>query len=565
MKIARSGRKETPSVIEFDKDFEKACEEYLSYLYRLAENHYVDCPDIDSLVQDTLTALIIKVNRGEAVEHPKGFLSAVLKNQYNTWLRKKYRAELVEYTDGIGEAYNEPAEIQAAERLGEEYESVRREIGRLIHIYREVTVRHYVHGQTVEEIAKALNIPRGTVLSRLSTARNQIKEGLENMEKYSQISYEPKTASIGIWGGDGLNGEPFTLMQSPIEANILCLAYETPISIRGIADMMGMPTAYVEPLVERLVVGEMMGRTPGGLVYTRCFMQRYEDAFGDIPAQEALAEKYAKAVWEIVWQHIEPLTKREAFAQMSDKQKATMLLFVLNQTLNSVVSKSHPHPENAPASPPERPNAGKWLATVTVYEHGQKRDNPYDGSGPVQVSYSKNNDGKCDCQLFDCQSLFGDAHWAYNGFRYKCSLQSILRFYASLLPCDVKTDNNLLYELIPEFEKLCILTRGADGEIKLDIPALPFDEVTNYWNPAEKEIKKELLSLLSDDLGKLWEKTKHRVPKHVDEAAYFTHAGALMAYAKAQMLAIVKQNLLPYPVVVGKTPLIYIAYRERSV
>ncbi len=552
-------------MIEFDKDFEKACEEYLSYLYRLAENHYVDCPDIDSLVQDTLAALIIKVNRGEAVEHPKGFLSAVLKNQYNTWLRQKYRAELVEYTDGIGEAYNEPAEIQAAERLGEEYESVRREIGRLIHIYREVTVRHYVHGQTVEEIAKALNIPRGTVLSRLSSARNQIKEGLENMEKYSQISYEPKTASIGIWGGDGLNGEPFTLMQSPIEANILCLAYETPISIRGIADMMGMPTAYVEPLVERLVAGEMMGRTPGGLVYTRCFMQRYEDAFGDIPAQEALAEKYAKAVWEIVWQHIEPLTKREVFAQMSDKQKATMLLFVLNQTLNSVVSKSHPHPENAPASPPERPNAGKWLATVTVYEHGQKRDNPYDGSGPVQVSYSKNNDGKCDCQLFDCQSLFGDAHWAYNGFRYKCSLQSILRFYASLLPCDVKTDNNLLYELIPEFEKLCILTRGADGEIKLDIPALPFDEVANYWNHAEKKIKKELLSLLSDDLGKLWEKTKHRVPKHVDEAAYFTHAGALMAYAKAQMLAIVKQNLLPYPVVVGKTPLIYIAYRERSV
>ncbi len=552
-------------MIEFDKEFEKACEEYLEYLYRLAEKHYNDCPDIDSLVQDTLTVLIVKVNNGEDIEHPKGFLSAVLKNKYNAWLRQKYKAELVEYTDGVlDNSYNELEEAQEGERLDEEYESVRREIGRLIHIYREVTVRHYVHGQTVEEIAKALNIPRGTVLSRLSTARDQIKEGLENMEKYSQISYEPKTASIGIWGGTGLNGEPFTLMQSPIEANILCLAYETPISIRGIADMMGMPTAFVEPLVERLIVGEMMGRTPGGLVYTRCFMQRYEDAFGDIPAQEAVAQKYAKAVWEIVWRHVEPLTKREAFAKMSDKQKATMLLFVLNQTLNSVVTKSHPHPENAPASPPERPNAGKWLATVTVYEHGQKRDNPYDGSGPVQVSYSQNNDGKCDCQMFDCQSLFGDAHWAYNQFKYKCSLQSILRFYASFLPCDVKTDNKLLYELIPEFEKLCILTRGEDGEIRLDVPALPFDEVTNYWNPAEKEIKRELLSLLSEDLGKLWAKTKHRVPKHVDEAAYFTHSGALMAYAKAQMLAIVKQHLLPSPVVVGKTPLIYIAYRERN-
>ena len=552
-------------MIGFDETIERECEEYLEYLYTLAQKRYSDYPDIDTLVQDTLTTLLIKRDKGEAVEHPKGFLSAVLKNKHNAYLRRKYKAEIVEYTDGVlDSSYRDFEEKEERERLGEEYESVRREIGRLIQIYREVTVRHYVHGQTVEEIAKALNIPRGTVLSRLSTARDQIKEGLKNMEKYSQISYEPKTASIGIWGGAGLNGEPFSLMRSPIESNILYLAYETPISIRGIADMMGMPCAYVEPFVNALIEGEMMGRTPGGLVYTRCFMQRYEDAFGDIPAQEALAEKYAKQVWEIVWRHIEPLTKRESFSEMSNKQKATMLLFVLNQTLNSVVSQSHPHPENAPASPPERPNAGKWLATVTVYEQGQKRNSPYEASGPVQVTYSKNNDGKRDCQLFDRQSIFGDAHWAYQTFRYKCSLQSILRFYASFLPCDVTTDNNLLYDLIPEFEKLCILTRDENGKIKLDIPALPFDEVTNYWNPAEKEIQKELLALLREELSTIWEKTRHRVPKHVDESSYFTHAGALMAYTTAQMLSIVNQNLLPYPVVIGKTPLIYIAYRRKE-
>ncbi|MBQ4040989.1 MAG: RNA polymerase sigma factor, partial [Oscillospiraceae bacterium] len=188
-------------MIGFDKDFEKQCGEYLEYLYRLAENQYNDCPDIDNLVQDTLTVLIIKVNKGENVEYPKGFLSSVLKNKYNAWLREKYKAEYVEYSDGaISETYNEFEEKEEVERKSEEYESVRREIGRLIRIYREVTVRHYVHGQTVEQISKELGIPRGTVLSRLSTARDQIKEGLENMEKYSQISYEPKTASIGIWG-----------------------------------------------------------------------------------------------------------------------------------------------------------------------------------------------------------------------------------------------------------------------------------------------------------------------------------------------------------------------------
>ena len=553
-------------MIGFGKDFEQQCGEYLEYLYHLAGKRYNDCPDIDTLVQDTLTALVVKISLGKSIEYPKGFLSAVLKNKYNAWLREKYKAEYVEYSDGaISGTYNEIEEKEEAERKTEEYEAVRREIGRLIRIYREVIVRHYVHGQPVEQIAGELGIPRGTVLSRLSAARDQIKEGLENMEKYSQISYEPQTASIGIWGNAGLKGEPFSLMRTDIEANILNLAYKNPVSVRGIADTMGMPSAYVEPIIDSLVKGELMGRTAGGLVYTRCFMQRYEDAFGDIPAQEKLADQHASGVWKIVWKHIEPLTKRDDFAEMSDKQKATMLLFVMNQMLSDIVHKSRPDSEHSSKQPPDRPDAGRWLATVTVYAHNQMRDNPYDGSGPVYVGYSANNDGKFDCQMFDCQSLFGDAHWAYSQFKYKCSLQSIIRFYASLLPCDVKTDNELLYELIPEFEKLCILKRGTDGEIKLDIPALPFTEVTEYWNPACKAIRKELFDLLSDDLRKQWAKTKNSVPKHVDEAEYFVHAGAMRAYVTAQLLAIVHKELLPYPVVVGKTPLIYIAYRKKNV
>ena len=88
-------------MIGFDGDFEKRCEEYLRYLYRLSEKDYSDCPEIDGLVQDTLAALFLKVRKGETVEHPKGFLSAVLKNKYNAWLRQKYKGEWVVYTDGV--------------------------------------------------------------------------------------------------------------------------------------------------------------------------------------------------------------------------------------------------------------------------------------------------------------------------------------------------------------------------------------------------------------------------------------------------------------------------------
>lgn len=82
-------------MIAFDRDFEKKCGEYLEYLYRLAEKYYNDCPDIDALVQDTLTAFLVKTERGGEIEYPKGFLSTVLKNQYNARLREKYKADAV--------------------------------------------------------------------------------------------------------------------------------------------------------------------------------------------------------------------------------------------------------------------------------------------------------------------------------------------------------------------------------------------------------------------------------------------------------------------------------------
>ncbi len=552
-------------MMEFDKDFEKQCELYLTYLYEQAEHLYCDCTDLDALVQDSLMALMVKLNKGEKVEYPKGFLSTVLKNKYNGWLREKYKKNIVEYSDEfLSHSYNVIEEKEKKELQSEEYSSVRREIGRLIKIYREVIVRHYVHGQTVDQIARELKIPRGTVLSRLSSGRNQIREGIVNMEKYSQISYEPKTVALTIWGNVGLKDEPLSLIRSDIESNILILAYENPVSVRGIADTMGMPAAYIEQIIDRLVAGELMGKTSSGLVYTRCFMQRYEDTFGDIPAQEKLAEEYAARVWNVFWKNIEPLTKRTEFSAMSDKQKATLLLLLLNNTLGEMVYECRPNRENELKEPPERPNAGKWLATGIIFENGRGRDNKYDGSGPAFVGYSKEYNNILECRMMDYQSVFGDAHWAYQQMKYNCSLYSILRFYASFLPCDVKADNVLLYELAPEFEDLHILRRDENGVLKLDIPAMTFEEEENYWIPACAQIKKELFELLSADIKSLWRNTKVRVPKHVDEAAFFQHNGALMAYVKAQLLAIVEHGLMPYRVEVGKTPLIYVTYRKKE-
>ena len=237
---------------------------YLDYLYTTAHIKYGDCPEIDTLVQESIVAFFVREQKGEPITHPKAMLEGILHHKYNDWLRRKYRNRLVSFETDLPE--DTRAEEDDPSALREEYADVRREIGRLMRIYREVTVRHYVHGQSVDEIAVAMSIPRGTVLSRLSKARDQIKEGLTNMEKYSSVSYEPKDMSLGIWGyAAPHSGEPFSLVTSPIEVNALVLAYEHPLSVRGIADAMGIPCPYLEPAIDKLVAGELMGKTASGL------------------------------------------------------------------------------------------------------------------------------------------------------------------------------------------------------------------------------------------------------------------------------------------------------------
>ncbi len=543
-----------------ERELERVCAELMNDLYTTAAYKCRDCEDIDTLVQESMLVFLVKRERGETIDHPRAFLERVLVNKYNDMLRAKSRSRVVSYEqmDDFGE--EEPENTASLE---EEYTAVRRLLGRLSKIYREVAVRHYVRGESVDSIAAALDIPRGTVLSRLAAARGQIKEGMEQMEKYSEYSYAPKRVSIGIWGSAGLGYEPFSLIPTPLEQNLLILAYENPVSIRGLADTMGMPSAYIEPVVEKLIAGELLGRTPGGLVYTRCYMVKYEDSFGDIPAQEALAGKYAARVWEITWRHLAPFMEREIVNAMNEKQKATLILHLLRGALSDCVMESRPMGEGETRELPERPNGGRWFAAATIFENGQERNSKYDASGPVLSTYRSEDGVHNLCQMFDFQSCFGDAHWAYKRMRYQVNGWSVMRFLASFLDSEVTPDNKMLYDLIPDFEELHILRRNAEGEIELDIPALPYEEVA-VLGPISCAMTKELRELLGEPLGRLRRAHKNHVPKHVDNAGYYRNANTLGAYLVAQLLAVAEGGFMPYSVEIGATPLIYIAYRRKE-
>ncbi len=116
------------------------------------------------------------------------WLKTMTINRCRDILRKRKREKLdsldsgVENSDGDSFHIELPDWSSNPERRYDKklmQETVRRAIGSLSPAYREVVVLFYVDGSDVAAITRMLNCPEGTVKSRLSRARSELKRKLE--------------------------------------------------------------------------------------------------------------------------------------------------------------------------------------------------------------------------------------------------------------------------------------------------------------------------------------------------------------------------------------------------
>lgn len=570
--------------------FDEAYLELTRYAYTRARNK----DEADEVVSDTVLSWIRDVRAGKVIENLSGYLRTVFERRLSDRLRRQYRREVEFSDDGtVLNSIPDDSDPEELSRSVREAEAVRKALGQLAAIYREVVYRHYMKGQGVEEIACALGVPVGTVKSRLSDGRGQMRETVakhlqekesvrvagESMDTvknsvavdtrpYSEVSYAPKQVTIGIWGNVSRKNEPFCYMDSLIAQNILVLAYEKPISIRDLSAALGIPTPYVEHEVEILVRGEMMGRTPGGLVYTRIFMQTEKDGFGDVEAQESLAREIAPIMWRMMEEGLAPLWSDETSATRTytAKQMATFRLMLANQMIGNVLFSPEMNMREPDVTPPPRPNGGWWLATGTVYEYGQALyTHKYSCSGPVKVNYVKppEREGELPMQMammMDYQSLFGTTHWNYGRMKHSFGLTEILKFYASFMTDAIKPADPRIYELVPEFEGMHILHRNEEGEIKLDIPTMTFAE-WDRWEAALKALTAPVIEAVGEFVKALIARTVNRIPDHVDGRTTYLHSGAMGCLIPATMKALAENSCIP-DVVMGKTPVILVVYND---
>ena len=142
--------------------------------YRLSGNHH----DAQDVVQDVL----LRVQRGLATYQPgniEGWLSRITTNAFLDRVRKKNRRPTVSLPDEpdrvIEGSAGADAEL-AQETLPDHLQNL---LGDLSLEYRVAVVLKDIVGFSYEEIGEALDIPLGTVRSRIHRGRAQLRTALE--------------------------------------------------------------------------------------------------------------------------------------------------------------------------------------------------------------------------------------------------------------------------------------------------------------------------------------------------------------------------------------------------
>ncbi|HXA00718.1 MAG TPA: sigma-70 family RNA polymerase sigma factor [Cytophagaceae bacterium] len=181
-KNKRNNIKKAESDAQFEKEFMPLIGSLYNFAYRLT----LDEDDANDLVQETYMKAYRFFDSYEQGTNAKAWLFRILKNSFiNDFRKKSKQPSKIDYqevesfynSDDIDENITTDLRIESVqEMIGDE---VANALNSLAVDFRTIIILCDLEGFTYEEMAKILDIPIGTVRSRLHRARNLLKDKLK--------------------------------------------------------------------------------------------------------------------------------------------------------------------------------------------------------------------------------------------------------------------------------------------------------------------------------------------------------------------------------------------------
>lgn len=176
--------------------YRKLVERYQGRLFNMALDVVKNREDAEDVIQETFVKAFLSLDKFKGDSSVYTWLYRIAFNMAVDVRRKSARrgGNHVEYKESLGVSRSGTAQNDSQEDLSPLFKSVegphealvRKEAGQKIHQvlsqlsedHRAVITLREIDGLNYEEISEALNIPRGTVMSRLFYARKALQEAL---------------------------------------------------------------------------------------------------------------------------------------------------------------------------------------------------------------------------------------------------------------------------------------------------------------------------------------------------------------------------------------------------
>lgn len=175
---------------EKEKTFEKEFLPHIDSMYNFAYRLTFDEDDAKDLVQDTYLKAYRFIESFEKGTNAKAWLFRILKNSFiNDFRKKSKQPSKVDYqevetfynSEDVDQSITTDLRIETVQdMIGDEISNA---LNSLDVDFRTVIILCDLEGFKYDEMAKILDIPIGTVRSRLHRARNLLKERLSDYAK----------------------------------------------------------------------------------------------------------------------------------------------------------------------------------------------------------------------------------------------------------------------------------------------------------------------------------------------------------------------------------------------
>ena len=185
--------KKTRNQVVFEEELFPHMDALKTFAYHLSYNE----EDANDLVQETYMKAHRFIEKYDQGTNAKAWLFKILKNAYiNEYRKKSKRPQKVDFEDIVSYQNSDSASSSKYLDLRQEIfenmmgDEVTIAINSLPIDFRTVILLCDIEGFTYEEISKIIDVPIGTVRSRLFRARNMLKEKLKAYAE--KMGYEDK-------------------------------------------------------------------------------------------------------------------------------------------------------------------------------------------------------------------------------------------------------------------------------------------------------------------------------------------------------------------------------------